>query len=147
MRRSSSALTRDPPFADDAVPAATRQPYFLIVDDRFRVPIFVFVELEPKRPFRKVTIEFAPVGPGEYRCGVGIGSGRSLARHAEFWDRYKEFSTDRQARAAGYVPVEPRYIGPSWESYLAAFRPEGERPLKVAPGPPAGRSLYRAVRD
>ena len=134
MRRSSSALTRDPPCADDAVPAATPQPYFLIVDDRFRVPIFVFVELEPTRPFRAVTIEFAPVGPGEYRCGLGIGPGTSLARHAESWDRYREFSTDRHARAAGYVPVEPRYVGPSWESYLGAFRPEGDRPPKVTTG-------------
>jgi hypothetical protein len=127
--------------SDDLADAtAGSRPYFLLVDDRFRVPIFVFVELEPRRPARAVTIEFAPIDPGGHRCWIGIGPATSLGRHPSQWDRFKEFPSDGHARAAGYMPIEPRYVGPSWESYLGAFRPEGERPPKLPlPRPAAGR--------
>jgi hypothetical protein len=135
MRRTASTprVTR----ADE--PAAGPQPYFLLIDDRFRVPIFVFVELKPRRPARAVTIEFAPAGPREHRCWAGVGPNTSLGRHPGHWDRFKQFRSDGHARAAGFLPIEPRYVGPSWESYLAAFRPEGERPPKVPPFRAAGR--------
>ena len=123
---------------DDVAPAGPR-PYFLLVDGRFRVPIFVFVEVEPRRPARAVTIEFTPAVPGEHRCWVGVRPAAALGRHPEHWDRFKEFPTDRHARAAGYLPIEPRYVGPSWESYVGAFRPEGERPPKLPVVRPGGR--------
>jgi hypothetical protein len=121
----------------DDEPAAGPRPYFLLVDDRFRVPICVFVEIEPRRPARAVTIEVSPAAPGEHRCRVGVGPATCLGRHPEHLNRFKEFASDGHARAAGYLPIEPRYVGPSWESYLAAFRPEGERPAKLPR--PAGR--------
>jgi len=139
MDRPLTALPRRAPQAYDDTPPAGPRPYFLLVDDRFQVPIFVFVELEPRRPARAVTIEFTPATPGERRCWVGVRPNTSLGRHPEHWDRFKEFPSDGAARAAGYMPIEPRYVGPSWESYLGAFRPEGERPHKVAPPRPAGR--------
>ena len=39
-----AAAVADPP--DEAGP----RPYFMLIDDRFRVPIFVFVEVDPRRP-------------------------------------------------------------------------------------------------
>jgi hypothetical protein len=86
-----------------------------------------------------VTIEFPPVRSGEPRCWVGVSPTTSLGRHPEYWDRFKEFRSDGHARAAGYLPIEPRYVGPSWESYLGAFRPEGERPPKAPLPRPAVR--------
>lgn len=137
MRQPSTARSHISCPADDDTSTSAPRPYFLLVDDRFRVPIFVFVELEPRRPARAVTIEFAPTGPGDRRCWVGVRPNMSLGRHPEYWDRFKEFPSDGHARAAGYSPIEPRYVGPSWESYLGAFRPEGERPPKGPPTQPA----------
>ena len=134
MRRPATVSDRAP---RDDEPAAGPRPYFLLVDGRFRVPICVFVEIEPRRPARAVTIEPSVAQPGEHRCRSGVGPTTCLGRHPQQWDRFKEFPTDRHARAAGYLPIEPRYVGPSWESYLAAFRPEGERPAK--PARPPGR--------
>jgi hypothetical protein len=139
MRRSPPTAPGPTPPADGDAVAAGPRPYFLLVDDRFRVPIFVFVEVEPRRPARAVTIEFAPVGRGEHRCWVGVSPNTSLGRHPQHWDRFQEFRSDAHARAAGFLPIEPRYVGPSWESYLGAFRPEGERPPKLSVPRSAGR--------
>jgi hypothetical protein len=125
---STSAVSIPPP--DEATPKPGPQPYFLIIDQRFRVPIFVFVETDPQRPTRAVTIEFAPVGTVPRRCWVGVRPGSAIGRDPEHWEQFKEFSSDGHVRAAGFLPIEPRYVGPSWESYLGAFRPEGERPTK-----------------
>ena len=139
MRRTPIAVPGDSPLSDDDAPGNGPRPYFLLIDDRFKVPVFVFVELKPKRRAREVSIEFAPAGPGVRRCWVGVGAASSLGRHPEHLDRFREFPNDAQARAAGYVPIEPRYVGPSWESYLGAFRPEGERPPKLPAVRPAAR--------
>jgi len=66
-------------------------------------------------------------------------------------DRFVEFRSDGHVRAAGYTLIEPRYVGPSWETYLSVFRPEGE-PRGKAPGPrpgppaPARRPPARVAR-
>jgi hypothetical protein len=99
----------------------------------------VLVEIQPRRPARAVTIEAASVRPGEHRRRSGVGPAACLGRHPENWDPFKEFPSDGHARAAGFLPIEPRDVGPSWESYSAAFRPEGERPPKVPPVRGAGR--------
>lgn len=139
MRRPSLIAPAPAPVDDRDAPAAGPRPYFLLVDRRFQVPIFVFVEVRPRVSARAVTIEFSPVGRGEHRCWGGISPTRSLGRDPEYWDRFKEFPSDGHARAAGYLPMEPRYVGPSWESYLGAFRPEGERPPKLHVARPGGR--------
>jgi hypothetical protein len=114
--------------------------HFLVIDNRFQVPVFVFlerdprdVEADPKLRVREVTLEL--VSQTDRACGVRAEAaiGADPARR----DCFREFATDRTARSAGYAPVEPRYVGLSWETYLSVFRPEGGSKLK-RPVRPAG---------
>jgi hypothetical protein len=131
--------------------------HYLVIDDRFRVPVFVFLELDPRGPdarwaraVRGVTLELAetgaggraPAGGAVFRPQVAIGG------DPERPDRFVEFPSDGHVRAAGYALIEPRYVGPTWESYLSVFRPEGERrPKAPAPRPqPRGEPARRSLR-
>lgn len=40
-------------------------------------------------------------------------------------DRFADFPSDSDVRAAGFALIEPSYVGPSWEKYIGVFRPEG----------------------
>jgi hypothetical protein len=103
--------------------------YFLVIDPRFGVPIHVFLETDPRRAaafpglaVREVRIEPAPSAERDARATIGQDP-RQLAR-------FREFRSDRAATGAGFIPVEPRYVGPTWESYSHEFRPQGEKPQK-----------------
>jgi hypothetical protein len=124
---------------DPSVP----QPYFLVVDTRFAVPVFVFLDADPTGasgyagpPARRVTLTQTE-GSGAVPPGSTIG--------ADPWagGRYAEFASDGHARAAGFAPVEPRYVGPDWASYASVFHPEGAkgtRPLTDPLRRPRGRN-------
>jgi len=117
--------------------------YFLVIDDRFGTPIYVLLEVDPRgeRGFpglavREVTLERRPA-PVRPSVGAGAAVGRDPAR----LDRFREFGSSGAVAGAGFILIEPRYVGPSWPSYLTAFRPEGEKPSKrprhpAAHGPP-----------
>jgi hypothetical protein len=122
--------------------------HFLVIDDRFRVPIFVFLELDPRESggdgagaVSIVTLELAAALPG----GAPRREGDSFRAHAAIGcdphqpDRYVEFPSDGHVRAAGFALIEPRYVGPSWETYLNVYRPEGEKHFKLAAARPARR--------
>ncbi len=109
------------------------QPYFLVVDTRFAVPVFVFLDADPAGatgyagpPARRVTLARTDAG-GSVQPNSTIGAD-PFAR-----GRYEEFASDGHARAAGFAPVEPRYVGPDWASYTSVFHPEGAK----GSGPPA----------
>jgi hypothetical protein len=139
--------------------------HFLVIDDRFRVPVFVFLELDRRRPWADpglavhgVTLELAETDPGR-RLHSGGPVGRSqvaIGRDPARRDRFVEFHSNGHVRAAGFILIEPRYIGPTWESYLSVFRPEGERFRTASPRPglpparpPAarlGRTRFRPER-
>ena len=99
--------------------------HFLLIDSRFGTPIYVFLEADPRGTetdpgltVREVTIEFAP------------DSGRSggkfvLGRDPHHLGRFREFHSDRAAAQAGFILIEPRYVGPTWEGYSREFRPQG----------------------
>jgi hypothetical protein len=133
--------------------------HYLVIDDRFRVPVFVFLELDPRRPgadpgltVRWVSLDLADDQRGRqpHDHGAGVRPNMAIGRDPERLDRFLEFPSEGHVRAAGFTLIEPRYVGPTWETYLSVFRPEGERRSKVpAPRPrtsprrPAGRPTPR----
>ncbi len=105
--------------------------FFLVIDPRFGTPIYVFLEIDPRGAedypgltVYEVVIELTPQ-PGEFRRRLAIG------RDPHQLNRFREFGSDGAAARAGFILIEPRYIGPSWESYAREFRPEGEKPAKT----------------
>jgi|GEM_PF-5960731 len=115
--------------------------HFLVIDVRFRVPIFVFLELDPRESgvdcagdVRVVTLEFAVARSGgtPRQSGDSVRAQATIGRDPHQPDRYVEFPSDGHVRAAGFAVIEPRYVGPSWETYLNVFRPEGEKQFKQA---------------
>lgn len=115
--------------------------HFLVIDDRFRVPIFVFLEFDPRESgfdcvgvVRVVTLEFATARSGATprQSGDSFRAQSTIGRDPNQPDRYVEFPSDGHVRAAGFAVIEPRYVGPSWETYLNVYRPEGEKQFKQA---------------
>ena len=121
--------------------------HFLVVDDRFGTPIYVILETDPRRErgfpalrVREVTLE--------ERAGLGAAVGRDPVR----LDRFRVFRSDAAVAGAGFILIEPRYVGPNWLSYLTAFHPEGEKSHKhwrapVAPGGHPSRPTPRPPGD
>jgi hypothetical protein len=107
--------------------------HFLTIDKRFGVPIFVFLERDPNDDDgcpalrgRWVTLEAVP--PEDHvlgRPGHGIASVAVIGGDPERLDRFAEFASERHLVAAGFTLIEPRYVGPNWQTYLSVFRPEG----------------------
>lgn len=117
--------------------------HFLVIDDRFRAPVFVFLELDPRwpgpapdLPVRSVTLDLTGAAPA--RGAAGVRPEAVIGQDPDQSDRFREFPSDGAARAAGFAPVEPRYVGSTWESYLRGFRPHG-RGKPAAPSPIRGR--------
>jgi hypothetical protein len=99
--------------------------HFLVVDDRFATPIYVILGTDPcgERDFPALQVREIIL---EERDGPNAALGRDPAS----LDRFREFRSDRAVASAGFILIEPRYVGPSWQSYLTAFRPEGDAPTK-----------------
>jgi hypothetical protein len=124
--------------------------HFLVVDNRYGAPIFVFLECDPIEfddslgvRGRWVTLEPATsleIG-GESRRSV-LGSGAAVGGDPNSPDRFAIFASEGQVRDAGFSLIEPRYIGPSWETYLRIFHPEGGKEKRS----PANYSRTRTVR-
>jgi hypothetical protein len=107
--------------------------HFLVIDSRFGTPIYVFLELDPRRAeaypgleVREVDIEFAPPP-------TGAGRRSTIGRDPHQLNRFREFGSDAATAGAGFILIEPRYVGPSWEAYSREYRPQGEKPTKSHP--------------
>jgi hypothetical protein len=103
--------------------------HFLVVDPRFGTPIYVFLDSDPAGgkdypglAVEEIVLEVAPPGTHGRRTSVG----RDPYRLA----RFREFASDAAVARAGFILMEPRYVGPNWEGYCRHFRPEGEKPDK-----------------
>jgi hypothetical protein len=103
--------------------------HFLVVDSRFGTPIYVFLETDPHRDaeypglvVREVTLE--TIAPAS--CGRRIAIGRD----PNCLKKFQEFASDGAVACAGFILVEPRYVGANWEGYCRHYRPEGEKPAK-----------------
>ena len=104
--------------------------HFLVVDVRYGTPIYVFLERDPHGQdgypdliVQEVTLE-ADVEPGS------VGRRAAIGRDPAHLEQFREFISDGAVARAGFILVEPRYVGPSWEGYCRHFRPEGEKPVK-----------------
>ena len=113
--------------------------HFLVIDNRFRVPVFVFLELEPRRPgsdpglpVRCVSLDRADDrrSRSAHDHGAGVRPNVAIGQDPQQPDRFLEFLSEGHVRAAGFGLIEPRYVGPTWEAYLSVFRPEGDRRSK-----------------
>jgi hypothetical protein len=103
--------------------------HFLVVDIRFGTPIYVFLEADPHgdgdypgMAVEEITLEAGPPTTNGKRCAIG--------RDPNQLERFREFVSDGAVARAGFILVEPRYVGPTWEGYCRNFRPEGEKPAK-----------------
>jgi hypothetical protein len=70
----------------------------------------------------EIVLEVAPPGSHGRRTSVG--------RDPYHLDQFREFASDAAVARAGFILMEPRYVGPNWEGYCRQFRPEGEKPIK-----------------
>jgi hypothetical protein len=111
-------------------PAAGTVTRYLVVDNRFPVPVTVLLDLDPSAEpgfpgfaVREVTLD--PPGQSE---GSGVSARDAIGRDPGRLDQFRAFASDRAVARAGFILIEPRYVGPSWPSYVMAFKPGGEKP-------------------
>jgi hypothetical protein len=105
--------------------------HFLVVDARYGTPIYVFLESAPDSPgltVQEVTLETAGAPAAGRRTAIG--------RDPNHLERFREFVSDGAVARAGFILIEPRYVGATWEGYSRQFRPEGDKPIK-RPGRPS----------
>jgi hypothetical protein len=105
---------------------------YLVVDPRFSPPITVLLDLDPTAEpdfpgfaVREVTLD--PPGRPE---GSGVSARDAIGRDPGRLDQFRSFPSDRAVASAGYILIEPRYVGPTWSAYVFAFRPGGDRPQR-----------------
>jgi hypothetical protein len=101
---------------------------FLVIDPRFGTPIYVFLEADPHGDahypgltVQEITFEATPVA-GNRRTSIG--------RDPNHLGQFREFASDVAVAHAGFILMEPRFVGVNWEGYSRQFRPEGEKPAK-----------------
>jgi hypothetical protein len=106
--------------------------YFLVIDNRFGVPIYVFLERDPndtegraKLRGRWVTLEPATISNGADPTNASLAAASAIGGDPSRPDHFAVFASEGAVRAAGFSLIEPRYMGPSWETYSSVFHPEG----------------------
>lgn len=127
--------------ADDGEDASDEEPapaefgskqHFLIIDDRYGTPIHVFLELDPTSEigFPGFRVRFVTLEHPATPQSQGVPAGIAIGQDPQHLDRFRMFRTDRAVDGAGFILIEPRYVGPNWPAYILAFRPGGEKPGK-----------------
>lgn len=106
--------------------------HFLVIDTRYGVPIYVFLERDPndmegraKLRGRWVTLEPSATAANGDLAHSTLGTSAAIGGDPNRPDRYAVFASEGAVRAAGFSLIEPRYLGPSWDTYLSVFHPEG----------------------
>jgi hypothetical protein len=114
--------------------------HFLVIDPRYGTPIYVLLESDPSG-----TEDYPALAVREVTLEAGSPTGRrtALGRDPNRLEQFREFVSDVAVSRAGFILVEPRYVGATWEGYCRHFRPEGDKPAK-RPGRPS--SAARAER-
>jgi hypothetical protein len=103
---------------------------YLVVDRRFPTPVTVLLDLDPRAeagfpgfPVREVQME-----PDARPEGQFLGAGDAIGRDPRSLDHFRAFPSDGAVARAGFILIEPRYVGPSWPAYVLAFKPDGGKP-------------------
>ena len=131
------------PLTSSYSPAALRPPgnhlnsstdvgkHFLVVDNRFGTPIHVFLELDPSAEpgFPNFGVRAVTLEPPADAPDLGVPAGVAIGRNPHQLNQFRAFGSDKEVAGAGYILIEPRYVGPSWPAYVLAFRPGGEKPM------------------
>jgi hypothetical protein len=109
--------------------------HFLVVDSRFGTPIYVFLEFDPHEEagYPGIAVQEIVLEPIPARLS---GRRYSIGRDPNHLERFREFTSDGAVAHAGFILIEPRFVGVNWEVYCHQFRPEGEKPIKRAGRPP-----------
>jgi hypothetical protein len=116
--------------------ASEAEMHFLVVDARYGTPIYVFLEFDPDGvagypglAVQEVTLEAASIPPS-------AGRRTAIGRDPNHLEQFREFPSDWAVAKAGFILIEPRYVGATWEGYCQQFRPEGDKPAKRLGRPP-----------
>lgn len=117
---------KEPPIPVDPVK------HFLIIDNRFGTPIHVFLELDPtgEPGFPGFGVRAVMLEPHDGSSGLGVPAGLAIGRNPHRLDRFRVFGSNQAVAGAGFILIEPRYVGPNWSGYVVAFRPGGDKPIK-----------------
>ena len=98
---------------------------FLVIDGRFGTPIYAFLLSDPRDAdeypglaVREVSVESIEVAAGPTRR-LSVGCDPSHP------NEFREFRSDGAVARAGFVLVEPLYVGETWQEYESAYRPQG----------------------
>jgi hypothetical protein len=125
--------------------------HYLVIDTRFGTPIYAFLELDPRGAdeypglaVREVTLELLRAPGGAGLDWPAVGRRPAIGRDPYHLDRFREFASDGAVARGGFILIEPRYVGPSWEAYVREFRPQGEKPALHTAGRP--RAVVRAEK-
>jgi hypothetical protein len=105
---------------------------FLIVDTRYGTPIHVFLELDPsgETGFPGFRVRLVTFDSPDVSDGSGVHAECAIGRDPHQLDRFRVFRSNQAVARAGFILIEPRYVGPNWSGYVVAFRPAGEKPIK-----------------
>ena len=106
--------------------------HFLVVDNRFGTPIYVFLELDPtaESGFPGFAVRAVTLDPPAAPTAHGMPVVAAIGRNPHQLDQFRTFVSNGAVAGAGFILIEPRYVGPTWSAYVLAFRPEGEKPAK-----------------
>jgi hypothetical protein len=118
---------------EDLAPAApSGNKHFLIIDNRYGTPIHVFLELDPsdEQGFPGFRVRFVTLDCVATPQKQAVPAGVAIGQDPHHLDRFCMFRSDRAVSGAGFILIEPRYVGPNWPAYVLAFRPAGEKPSK-----------------
>jgi len=109
--------------------------HYLVIDGRFGTPVYAFFERDPRGSdgypdlaVREVSVEMAESGGGGPTVRLSVG------RDPVNLDQFREFRSDGAVVRAGFILIEPRYVGETWRGYVSEFKPQGEKPHKQGAG-------------
>jgi len=98
---------------------------FLVIDGRFGTPIYAFLLDDPRGDKAYPGLAVREVSVESIEAAAGPTRRLSVGCDPSHPDEFREFRSDGAVARAGFVLVEPLYVGETWQEYESAFRPQG----------------------